>query len=250
VSPNDLGLTFLDPGQPSARVLPALMVTVLFGLLGYLTHGVTRSGALAGTAVAFLIYVGLGLSGFVTLFSVFAITWLTTRVGYTRKRQLGVAEDNRGRNAGQVLANVGAAAGFAVLAMKFGPAFAIAAVACLAEAAADTASSEIGEAVAGKAWLISNFRRVEPGTNGAISLPGTAAGVAASVIVAAVAWFLGAAQPVWVVATAGVAGTMVDSALGATLERRGAIGNNGVNLLSTIGAGVAALVISLVRDCA
>jgi uncharacterized protein (TIGR00297 family) len=244
VSPNDLGLILLDPNQPLARLLPALVVTVVFGLLGYAMHGVTRSGAIAGTVAAFLIYVGLGLGGFVTLFSVFAITCLVTRVGYSRKRRLGLAEDKRGRNAGQVLANLAAAAGFAMLALKLGPACAVAAVACLAEAAADTASSEIGEATAEKAWLVSTFQQVPPGTNGAISLTGTLAGVAASVLVAAVGWTLHVVETPWVAAVAGIAGTFVDSILGATLERRGVMGNNGVNFASTIAAGAMAFVMA------
>jgi amino acid transporter len=77
------------------------------------------------------------LGGFVTLFAVFAIAWLTTRVGYARKRQLGLAESRRGRNAGQVLANVAAAAIFAIFAMLaiFYRGFEFAAVTALAEAA-------------------------------------------------------------------------------------------------------------------
>jgi uncharacterized protein (TIGR00297 family) len=247
VSPNDLGLSFLDPGQPSARVLPALAVTIVFGVLGYVTHGVTRSGAIVGTLAAFLIYLGLGLGGFVTLFSVFAITWLTTRIGYTRKRQLGLAEDRGGRNAGQVVANIAAGALFAVLAIRFGGVCAVAAVACLAEAAADTASSEIGEAVSGKAWLVSTFRPVAAGTNGAVSFGGTLAGIAAAVAVASIAWFTGVVKAVEIVATAAVLGTLVDSFLGATLERKGVIGNNGVNFISTLAAGVIALVLATFR---
>ena len=143
------------PGAPSC--FRRLVITVVFGLLGYLSHGVTRSGALAGTIVAFLIYIGLGAGGFVTLFAVFVIAWVSTRIGYSRKRQLGLAENRSGRNAGQVLANVAAAAGFATLTVFLCAAVRFAAVAALAEAAADTASSEIGEALSGHAWLITNL---------------------------------------------------------------------------------------------
>jgi uncharacterized protein (TIGR00297 family) len=233
---------FLDPGRPEARVLPALVVTVLFGLLGYLSHGVTRSGAIAGTAVAFLIYIGLGLGGFVTLFAVFGITWLTTRIGYSRKRQLGLAESRRGRNAGQVLANVAAAAAFATLAV-FYRGFEFAAVAALAEAAADTASSEVGEALSRHAWLVTTLRKVEPGTDGAVSLPGTIAGMSAAIFVAYLAVVTRAmpAYAFWLVAAAGYLGTVVDSLLGATFERAHRLNNNTVNLLSTFAAGLIAL---------
>ena len=196
---------------------------------------------MAGTFAAFLIYLAAGLGGFVTLFAVFAVTWLTTRIGYTRKRELGLAEDKRGRNAGQVLANVGAAAAFALLSVRFGTMFIIAALAALAEAAADTASSEIGEYASARAWLITSLKPVPPGTNGGISLPGTAAAVIASFVIALVAHRLHVTDSLFIVAIAGVLGTLLDSFLGATVERAGLIGNNFVNTFCTIAAGLIAI---------
>ncbi len=248
MSPLYLLTTFSDlfrhSAGPGTRVVPAIVIAVVFALLGYLSRGVTKFGATAGAIVAVLIYIALGLGGFVTLFAVFAVTWLTTRIGYSRKKQLGLAEDRHGRNAGQVISNVGAAAIFATLALFYRP-FEFAAVAALAEAAADTASSEVGEALSMRAWMITNLRQVAPGTNGAISVAGTVAGIFAALVVALVA---GATElfplvTVPLVAAAGFLGTVVDSLLGATLENAHRIGNNTVNLLSTISAGLIALVI-------
>jgi len=235
------GLAF-DSARPEARVLPALLVTSLFGLLGYLSRGVTRSGAIAGTGVAFFIYLGLGLGGFVTLFCVFALTWLTTRIGYSRKRRLGLAESRSGRNAGQVLANVAMAAGFALLSIFYGI-FSLAAVAALAEAASDTASSELGEVLSGHARLMTNLRTVEPGTNGAVSVPGTLAGMLAALLVSYCAVLLHVlpAPAFWLIAAAGYLGTVIDSLFGATLERKRWLNNNQVNFLSTFSAGLIAL---------
>ncbi|HWR16388.1 MAG TPA: DUF92 domain-containing protein [Terriglobales bacterium] len=248
MSPIFAGLEILNPSQPLDRLVPALLVTAVFGVLGYVSRGVTASGAVAGAVAALLIYVSLGLGGFVTLFGVFAATWLSTRIGYTRKRQLGIAEDKHGRNAKQVLANVGAAAGYAVLTVKFGPAFAVAAVASLAEATADTVSSELGEVLSAKPRLITSFNQVEPGTNGAISLPGTGAALVSALVIALIGAMVGLYTPsvAWLAAAAGFLGTIVDSLLGATLERSGTLKNNGVNSISTIFAGVIALVLYFV----
>jgi uncharacterized protein (TIGR00297 family) len=231
-----------DHGRPESRILPALVIAVIFGFFGFLSRGVTRSGAIAGTVVAILIYVGLGLGGFVTLFAVFAIAWLTTRVGYARKRQLELAENRQGRNAGQVLANVAAAAAFGTLAI-FYRGFEFAAVAALAEAAADTASSEMGEALSRRARMITTLRNVPPGTDGAVSIPGTLAGMVAAILVAYVA-VATRAMPTfgfWLVAVAGYLGTVVDSLLGATLERAHRLNNDAVNLFSTVAAGLIVL---------
>ncbi len=237
------GLDWLNPALPEARLLPALFVTVVFGILGYLSRGVTRSGAVAGTAVSFLIYVSLGLGGFVTLFGVFAITWLTTRVGYARKRQIGVAEDRHGRRAGQVLANIAAAGGFAVLSRWLGPIAVFAAIASLAEAAADTTSSEIGEIASQHAWLITTFSKVPAGTDGAISAAGTLSGITASVLISllAVEVHLLPLSLFWIPSLAGILGTLIDSVLGATLERRHRLNNNAVNFLSTLSSGLIAM---------
>jgi uncharacterized protein (TIGR00297 family) len=239
----DVVLDLLNPSQPESRLLPALIVTSVFGLFGYLSRGVTWTGAIAGFVASFLLFVGLGLGGFVTLSAVFAITWLATRVGYARKRKLGVAESKSGRNARQVLANVATAATFAVLSLKFGLPCAVVAIAALAEAAADTTSSEIGEALSSRAWLITGFRSVPPGTNGAISLAGTVAGLSAATLVTLIALWVGVTDGLWIVVIAAFLGTLVDSLLGATLERAGRIGNDGVNFISTLAAAGFALVL-------
>jgi uncharacterized protein (TIGR00297 family) len=239
-------LWLLDQRLPLQRVPMAIVITTLFGIGGYLSRGVSKSGAIAGGFLAFLLYVSAGPSAFVALVGVFILTWVTTRIGYVRKASMGLAENRKGRGARQVLANVGAAAGFA-LAGLFIPALEVASAAALAEAAADTASSECGEALARRAYLITGLRRVEVGTDGGISLPGTLAGILASFLIAALAASSGwiASRHVSVIAVAGFLGTLFDSLLGATLERRRMIGNNGVNFASTVSAAIIALLLNL-----
>jgi uncharacterized protein (TIGR00297 family) len=227
---------------------PLLGLALIAAFAGgaWLLRGVTASGALAGAALAFTLYLTAGAGGFAVLVAVFALTWLSTRLGRGRKQRLGLAEHPRGRSATQVLANLAAAAVFsAAAAITRHGALLAAAMAALAEAAADTASSECGLALSDRAYLITSMRRVPPGTDGAISLPGTAAGVAAAFIVAAVA-VAGGVVPrtaLPVIGAAGLLGTMLDSLLGATLQRRRLLGNNGVNCLSTLAAAALALAI-------
>jgi uncharacterized protein (TIGR00297 family) len=171
---------------------------------------------------------------------------LTTRLGYRRKQALGTAENARGRSAAQVLANLGAAAGFSVGAHITGyHALLAAAMAALAEAAADTVASECGQALSRRAYLITTMRAVPAGTSGGVSVPGTVAGVAAAAMVGAVAGAAHVVPPsaLPIVIGAGVLATVIDSLLGATLEKRGVIGNNGVNFASTIAAGAIALLL-------
>jgi uncharacterized protein (TIGR00297 family) len=112
--------------------------------------------------------------------------------------------------------------------------------AALAEAAADTVSGEIGQALGGAPRLVTNWRPVVAGTDGAISVAGTVTGAAAAVLVGLTCVLTGVLDwhHVLICAGAGMFGMIADSLLGATLERRGALGNNAVNFIST---GVAAL---------
>lgn len=216
------------------RFLTALAITAGFAVLAWLAGGVNISGSLAGSAVAFIMAVR-DLRMFLALLVVFAVTLVATRVGYARKQQLRTAEPAGGRTAAQAMANLGIAALVVAIAPSGWPVLALAA---LAEAAADTSSSEIGMAFPGKTLLIINFTSVPAGTDGGISLFGTVAALlgAASVAFAAVVTGLVPVRAIAVIILAGFFGTVVDSLLGAVFERRGLLDNDLVNLLSTAAA--------------
>jgi len=209
-------------------------------------RGVTTGGAVAGAVVCFCLLQGAGLGGLAALVTVFALTWIATRIAYSRKQCLGTAESRQGRSAAQVFANLGLAA-LCALFYAFGVAdrrLLLAMGAALAEAAADTVSSEIGQAVGGIPRLVTNWSKVPAGTDGAITL----AGVTSAITVGLVCLLAGIFR--WralvVCAGAGSAGMLADSLLGATLERRGLVGNNRVNFLSTAVSAVVAFVVALV----
>jgi uncharacterized protein (TIGR00297 family) len=124
------------------------------------------------------------------------------------------------------------------------PLFAVG-LAALAEASADTVSSEIGQVFGGQPRMMTSLRTVDPGTDGAISLAGTLAGVVAAGIVAAIGTLAlrGDFAMLWISCAGGVFGLFFDSFLGATLERRGWLNNDAVNFLST--ASAAAFVLAL-----
>jgi len=91
--------------------------------------------------------------------------------------------------------------------------------------------------------MITTFRKAEPGTDGAISLRGTMAGVVAAALVAASGtWALNGGWLMLAISwSGGVFGLFFDSLLGATVERRGWLGNDLVNFASTLVAAVLAI---------
>jgi uncharacterized protein (TIGR00297 family) len=222
-----------------ARLLPAFGVTSVFALLAWGMRGVTARGAVAGFVCTFLIALAAGYGGFMTVLVVFALTLFATQFGQHRKLAAGIAETRSGRRGYQVLANVAGAAMIAVPAIFFprvAPLLFAAMVGALCEAAADTVSSEVGKAVARRAHLITNLQSVVAGTDGGITLQGTLAGIIAAWMVAAVAAGLNVISQYWIFPAmlSGIAGMLLDSVLGAKLQRPGRLGNDSVNFVSTV----------------
>ena len=220
------------------------LLTLAFTVLARRMRGVTNSGAIAGAASCFVLYLGGGVGAFAALITVFGLAWITTRLGYRRKQELGTAEPWEGRKASQVLANLGVATACAPLYVLSHnrAAFLLAMAAALSEAAADTVSSELGQAFSERARLITNWRLVPAGTDGAVSLVGTLAGIVAAAIVSSVC-VLGGLLPrrgLAISAAAAILGMLVDSFLGAWLERRRLVNNDSVNFLGTLVAAAAA----------
>jgi len=224
----------------------ALIVTLSFTALARWVRGVSFSGAIAGAAVCFLLYLGGGPGAFAALVAVFALTWISTRLGYQRKRKLGTAEKLDGRTALQVFANLAVAAICAGLSAVHAanPALLLALSSALSEAAADTVSSEVGQARSETARLITTWEEVPVGTDGGVSWSGTFAGIASAAVVSLICVLTGLVPAGWLGVSifAAVVGMIADSFLGALLERRRLLNNDAVNFLGTlVAAGTAFL---------
>jgi uncharacterized protein (TIGR00297 family) len=216
------------------RVLLAIAVAATFAAVAWIAHGVSWSGALAGSGIAF-IFVSTDLRIFWELLVVFLVTFAATQFGRRRKQEMQLAEGSSGRSASQVMANLGVAGLIVAIAPQSWP---LPALAALAEAAADTSSSEVGTALPGKTVLLTSWKPVAPGVDGGVSMTGTFTGLIAAAIVAlaAVLLKLTSSQYAFAVIFAGFLGSLIDSFLGAMFERRGLLNNDLVNLLSTAAA--------------
>jgi len=140
------------------------------------------------------------------------------------------------RNERQVVANGGVAA-LAALAGNW-----LAFAGSLAAATADTWATEIGRRSPTPPRLITSWTPVPAGTDGGMTLLGTAGGIAGAGFIAGTSYLLG--YP-WagVIALAGALGMLLDSMLGATVQGRVRwLDNDAVNLAATLtGAIVAGL---------
>ncbi len=239
-----------------------LGLSLILGLVVHQLRAATPAAAFAGAVItASLMFSTASFpyrpwrTALAPLIALLALSFIATRLGREKKERLGTAEKRRGRAASQVAANLGVAAlisselvhswlaNFSCFSRIDRALLFAAGLAALAEAAADTVSSEIGQVLSVNPRMITTLRKVEAGTDGAISLVGTFAGVAAALLVALAGAISlnGGRDMFWVACAGGVFGLFFDSLLGATLERRGWLNNDAVNFLSTASAAAFAL---------
>jgi uncharacterized protein (TIGR00297 family) len=247
---------------------------ILAGLVLSL-RAATRAGALFGGVISFLLVYGTASSkytivrsGLAPLALLFVLTFFATRAGRRVKGEAGLAEKSHGRSSSQIIANLSIAA-LAVSGLGFElvtggeaccgtpyyqvwvwPAMMIMCLAAMVEATADTVSSEIGQAFGGRPVMLLTLQRVDPGADGAVTLLGSLAGIMGGAIVAAVGMWALRLRPseAAIALFAGICGLFFDSFLGATVERRGWIGNDLVNFSSTLIAAALAATALMVVD--
>jgi uncharacterized protein (TIGR00297 family) len=228
------------------QLLIALLVTAAFATLAYALGMVSRSGALGGLLVGTIVYACLGSRGFAVLALFVVGGSLLTRFGYRSKQRAGTAQEHGGRRgARNALANCAVAVVCAILARATdSDLFTTAFVASLGAAFADTSESEVGQLLSRAPRLITTLRKVPSGTDGAISLPGTIAGITAACLTAISALALGLLESpttALLVALAAFLGTVADSLIGARFPR---IGNETTNVICTLVAATLAPILT------
>lgn len=249
------GFIALDPTVTVPLVAFGLGVTVALGYISFALGTASVPGMLTGVLSALLAVVLGGVGWFLTLMSFYAVGGLASKYRFDEKADRGVAQENDGaRGTGNVLANSAVALvallGYAAtphVAMPATP-FAFAFAGATATAMADTLSSEIGGLFDGPR-LVTTLRRVEPGTDGAITWQGEVAGLAGALLVGGIA---AVGMPVGglvvgggIVVLAGVVGMTVDSLLGASIEGD-RVGNQAVNFLATLAGAAVAVALGVV----
>lgn len=253
----------------AGAALAAVIVTAA-GTLRWLT----ASGAVAAFVLGTLA-VGAGWDWGTLLVVYFLTANALSAIGRRERerRTDGRLAKAGARDALQVLANGGLFAAAAALFVATGnDAWRALGLGALAASAADTWATEIGTLSRASARSVLTGRVVPAGTSGGVTVQGVMAGVAGAAVVASVASAFG-----WPRATVnaalfgGVAGSLLDSVLGASVqarrwcprcqrdteervhrcgaptERRGGLAwldNDGVNLLCTVAGGATALLLA------
>ena len=199
-------------------------VTCIVAFLGYRLHSLTVSGALLTIVTGSLIGFSFGWFGLYLLGVFFSTSSLASKY---RSRDKGAVDDivekTGARDAMQVLANggVGILCALGYLLTK-DIVYLYMYVVSIAAATSDTWGSEFGVLSKQKPRFMFTFKRVEPGTSGAVSTFGTFMSVlGALLIVVSSLLFIELSVPMllalWGI---GLSGSVIDTLLGATAQRK------------------------------
>lgn len=237
----------------ASYLMKVLLFSFVLGYLSYRARVADISAMLSATLLGVVIIISSNVNWFFILLAFFLLGSIFTRYKYDFKFTRGMAEGKGGvRGYKNVFSNSLAALTLAVAYGIFpshGQVLMAAYLGSVATACADTLASEIGETYKGEPRMITTLKKARPGTDGAVSILGEAASFFGASAIALLAFILIPIDLslVAAVVAGGFIGTNIDSVLGATLQQKGYLTNNGVNLLATIsGAIVAGLIYGLV----
>jgi uncharacterized protein (TIGR00297 family) len=215
-----------------AIALNSALVTLAFLLPKKL---LTPVGYLHALVLGILVWGCLGWRGYAIVMVYFLVGSGVTKIGKQQKEAEGIAEKRGGMRGpenvwGSALTGTICAIAFALAAgstvpttgdtTAIGQLFLLGYVASFATKLSDTTASEVGKAYGRRTFLITTLKPVPRGTEGAISLEGTLAGVVGSLAIAGVAYGVGTID-LWGVlwcAIAAFVATNVESVIGATVQ--------------------------------
>lgn len=215
-----------------------------------------KKGTIMAFLIGILIVFSTNIKWLFLLFFFSFLGFLITKFKFKEKERKG-ASNNGMRGFRNVLANGLPPMMIALFSLQFSPEkMAIPFIASIAIASSDTFASELG-VLSNKAYLITNFKKVEAGTNGAVSWLGQGCALLGSAIMSIIGILLLGVDLIWLpfCILIGFMGCQIDSLLGATFQGRGKLGiplpsnailnNDEVNVVSISSGAFAAFIFTV-----
>ncbi len=212
----------------------------------------TPLGYINAWVLGVLVWGTLGWQGYTVVMFYFLVGSAVTKIGIAEKEAAGIAEKRSGMRGpenvwGSALTATICALMTIFVEYPFKELLILGYVASFATKLSDTSASEVGKAYGKSTFLITTFKPVPRGTEGAISLEGTVAGIIASIAIAIIGYLVGMINLVGIVCCilAAFIATNIESLIGATLQERWQfLTNEVVNFINTTIGAIIAIVIA------
>jgi uncharacterized protein (TIGR00297 family) len=214
--------------QASLHFTLGLGLALVVAVLSYNLRFLRASGSVGTFLLATLIFGVGGWIWSVPILTFFLLSSLLSKMGRKIKASFDLTfEKSSCRDAGQVLANGGAAGAIMILYTFYpDPIWYLFYLSALAAVNGDTWATEIGIFSKTDPRSIKDFRRVPSGTSGGITPAGLSAALVGSLVIIFVGWLVAPAEfnltpnrpYFWMAVVSGFLATLVDSFLGATIQ--------------------------------
>ncbi len=230
------------------NVITGVGICAILSAFAFKKKILSKRGVASSFLLGSIVAVLGGLTWLTILVSFVTISFISTKIGYRQKKKLGVLEGRHGeRKMQNVLANGVIPVGIVLIYWlshsiqpminslnNFFPFFTTAYIGSIATATSDTLASELGS-LDMNTRLITNLKKVKPGTDGGISLIGEFASFLGALVIGIISFFVFKIQDIIIISTlAGIIGCHTDSFLGASLEKKNYLTNEHVNFLATL----------------
>lgn len=227
---------------------PYFLFTFAFAIFiivyAYWKNKIDRSAMIASGIVGFTVLFSLGdyWHMIYLVLAFFGFGNLITKYRYSVKEKYRVEEGVRTfRN---VFGNGGAATVFSILYfITQSPILLLGVVGSVATASADTFATEVGQAHERTPRLITTLKKVRVGRSGAVSSYGLIASLMGATIISLIPLFSGGSLAIFFIGiSTGFIGCMIDSLIGATIERK-KLDKHMTNFIATTAGGVFAVLL-------
>ncbi len=200
----------------------------------------TKSGWVSAGILGTLLWGSLSWKGWISVVLYLVLGSLVTKIGFKYKNKLGIAEKRGGRRGPENVLGSASTGLFLALMIKLNLAnlilLKVGFAASFTAKLADTFGSEIGKRYGKNTFLITTFKKVRQGTEGAISLEGTIASLFGALLMSFVMFILGfitIEKGFFIVCFSGFAATIFESFIGATFQDKSNLSNEAVNAIQT-----------------
>ena len=200
----------------------------------------TKGGWISAGVLGSILWGCLSWQGWSSVVIYLFLGSLVTKIAYKFKNEKGIAEKRGGKRGPENVWGSAATGLFFAIMVKLNFTnlvfYKIGFAASFAAKLADTFGSEIGKRFGRNTYLITSFRKVERGTEGGISLEGTAASALGAIFMSLIMFILNIISTKYqflIVVISGFLATISESFIGAKFQDKYKLSNELVNSIQT-----------------